>query len=454
MTILVCFVDMIMKHSARFAFIFSILSLMLFALSGRAQQSNQHTTSSLQQQQSSGWQQVNIGATGALYSVNFINPDTGWIAGGEGVFRTTDHGTTWLPWGPPGGYLKVQFLNANVGWMTTGYVILHTIDGGLNWITENIATNYGDVLFLNADTGLVCVESKVSRTTDGGLHWSTSEVDSCCGGLRTIFAFNHSHIEIIGKMDLVNDPPNPPLNVSAHFYSSNAGLTWSRRILKSTHPQLNTGYAFDSLHAIIAGDSSNNHTGIIGITSDGGLSWTFNKQAEFIPVASCMTSLSTLYLAGASQVIDTAIILCSTDGGSNWVLQNFPAGRAFAAIGFPSQSEGWAVGDRGVVLHTTNGGFSAGVVQTLLTQNLPLDVYPNPATNAVSFRYTLPTVQSVSLTVYTVRGQIAASPLDNAVQNPGTQNIALSASSLKSGDYIFLLKSRDYIRSGRFSIVK
>jgi photosystem II stability/assembly factor-like uncharacterized protein len=454
MTILVCFVDMIMKHSARFAFIFSILSLMLFALSGRAQQSNQHTTSSLQQQQSSGWQQVNIGATGALYSVNFINPDTGWIAGGEGVFRTTDHGTTWLPWGPPGGYLKVQFLNANVGWMTTGHVILHTIDGGLNWITEKIGTNSGDVVFLNADTGIVCVASAVSRTTDGGLQWSSSEVDSCCGGLGKIVAFDRSHIEIIGKLDLVNDPPNPPLNVSAHFYSSNAGLTWSRRILKSSHPQLYSGYAFDSLHAIIAGDSSNNHTCIIGITSDGGLSWTFNKQAEFLPVSAWMTSLSTLYLVGASQLIDSAIILCSTNGGVNWVSQNCPARGILDGIAFPAQSDGWAVGNGGVVLHTTNGGFSAGVVQAPLTQNLPIEVYPNPASTAVSFRYNLPTVQSVTLTVYTVSGQFVSSPLNNAVQNPGTQNIALSASSLKSGDYIFLLKSRDYIRTGRFSIVK
>jgi photosystem II stability/assembly factor-like uncharacterized protein len=452
MTILVCFVDMIMKHSARFAFIFSILSLMLFALSGRAQQSNQHTTSSLQQQQSSGWQQVNIGATGALYSVNFINPDTGWIAGGEGVFRTTDHGTTWLPWGPPGGYLKVQFLNANVGWMTTGYVILHTIDGGLNWITENIATNYGDVLFLNADTGLVCVESKVSRTTDGGLHWSTSEVDSCCGGLRTIFAFDGSQIEIIGNLDLVNDPPNPPLNVSAHFYSSNAGLTWSRRILKSSHPQLYSGYAFDSLHAIIAGDSTDHHTCIIGITSDGGLNWKFVNQPEFASTGAYMNSPTTLYLAGVS--VTGGAILCSTNGGTNWVSQNCPAIGILDGIAFPAPSEGWAVGDGGAVLHTTNGGFSTGVVQAPQTLNLPVEVYPNPAKNAVSFRYNLPTVQLVTLTVYTVSGQFVSSPLNNAVQNPGTQNIALSASSLKSGDYIFLLKSRDYIRSGRFSIVK
>jgi photosystem II stability/assembly factor-like uncharacterized protein len=430
----------------------SILTILLSLSSLRAQQSNQHTTSSLQQQQSSGWQQVNIGATGALYSVNFINPDTGWIAGGEGVFRTTDHGTTWLPWGPSGGYLKVQFLNAKVGWMTTGHVIFHTIDGGLNWITENIATNYGDVLFLNADTGLVCVESKVSRTTDGGLHWSTSEVDSCCGGLRTIFAFDGSQIEIIGNLDLVNDPPNPPLNVSAHFYSSNAGLTWSRRILKSARPQLYTGYAFDSLHAIIAGDSTDNHTCIIGITTNKGSSWTFQKQLEFLPGGACMTSLSTMYLAGVS--VNGSAIFCSTNNGLDWVSQEVPPLGALGNIIFPAPLEGWVVGQVGLVLHTTNGGFSSGGVRAPLVQNLAAVVYPNPATNQVSFYYSLPEVQSVTLTVYSIDGKYMSTVLNNAVQNPGTQNIALSASSLKSGDYIFLLKSRDYIRSGRFSIVK
>jgi photosystem II stability/assembly factor-like uncharacterized protein len=434
----------------------SILTILISLSSLRAQQSNQHATSSLQQQQSSGWQQVNIGATNNLYSVDFINPDSGWIAGGEGVFRTTDHGVTWLPWGLAGSYGKVQFLNAQIGWLTTRNSIFHTIDGGQNWsIQDSGLVGGGVALFVNADTGIVINGGGriVDRTIDGGQHWTYSYVDSSFG-LRNIFAYDPSHLEMIGILDDVSDPPNPPLHVSARFYSSNAGLTWVRRILKSTQPWLYTGYAFDSSHAIIAGDSTNNHTAILGITSDGGLSWTFNKQAEFIPVAAWMTNLSTMYLAGASQLIDSAIILCSTNGGTNWVSQSCPARGGLDGIVFPAPSEGWAVGDGGVVLHTTNGGFTSGVEPFPMVQNLAVEVYPNPASNAVSFRYILPTVQSVSLRVYTVCGQIVSSPLNNAVQNPGTQNIALSASSLKSGDYIFLLKSRDYIRSGRFSIVK
>jgi photosystem II stability/assembly factor-like uncharacterized protein len=424
-----------------------ILTLAFGLTALRAQQSNQHTTSSLQQQQSSGWQQVNIGAVGDLYTIAFINPDTGWIAGSPGIFRTTDEGTTWLPWGPAGSYIKVQFLGTQIGWASTGSKILHTIDGGQNWISEDVATNNGDFLFVNPDTGITCVEGLIGRTTDGGSHWESKIVDSSHGLVR-ILAFDQSHIAIIGRLDLVNHPPQPPISVTAYFYSSDAGLTWERRTFKSLQPPLYATYTIDSMHAIVGGDS------IIGVTSDGGTNWSFTRKDNYAIIAPWVVSPQTWYIGGASEITGAGTILVSLNGGTTWNEQPCPQAGILNSLTFTSPNIGWAVGSAGTVLHTTNGGFSSGVVQTPRTENLPVEVYPNPATNAVSFRYTLPTPQSVTLTVYTVSGQFVSSPLSNAVQNPGTQNIALSTSSLKSGDYIFLLKSRDYIRTGRFSIVK
>jgi photosystem II stability/assembly factor-like uncharacterized protein len=431
----------------------TFLAILLSLSSLRAQQSNQHATSSLQQQQSSGWQQVNIGATNNLYSVDFINPDTGWIAGDEGIFHTTDHGVTWLLWGPSGSYRNVQFLNQQIGWIkernTT--TILKTTNAGQTWNTE-LAGN-GEMLFVNADTGFVCGARDVARTTDGGMHWTSGIVDSS-NGLYTIFAFDKAHLNILGNfLEFVNSPPNPPLNVVANFFTSDAGSVWKRRVFPSMQPQSAVGYGFDSLHGVISGINTSKDTCFIGVTSDGGASWKFIKQFAFGAGGAFMTSLSTLYLAGITVNLSSSI-LCSIDGGTQWTMQSCPNVGILNGIEFSTSLDGWVVGDGGAVLHTTNGGFTSGVVQAPTLLNLPVEVYPNPATNEVSFHYTLPKAESITLKAYSITGKLVFTLLNNALQNPGLQNISLPTGSLISGDYVFQLKSRDYIRSGRFSIVK
>jgi len=72
------------------------------------------------------------------------------------------------------------------------------------------------------------------------------------------------------------------------------------------------------------------------------------------------TSAAILSVANAGErlvaVGERGIVLLSDDAGVNWRQVNTPVSVALTAVQFVSQSNGWAVGHFGIVLHTGDGG--------------------------------------------------------------------------------------------------
>jgi hypothetical protein len=98
-------------------------------------------------------------------------------------------------------------------------------------------------------------------------------------------------------------------------------------------------------------------------TTDGGVTWA--------PVASLpgwYVYVDDLWFANASEgwglysVEDVGSFLVHTrDGGVHWSRQSLGTTRYLNAIAFTAASEGWAVGEDGTILHTTNGGGTAPI---------------------------------------------------------------------------------------------
>ncbi len=65
------------------------------------------------------WEVLNKGIKGGLSSVDFIDDDTGWMAGGEGLFMNTkDGGLTWnsIPINEEWDIENIDFINETDGW--------------------------------------------------------------------------------------------------------------------------------------------------------------------------------------------------------------------------------------------------------------------------------------------------------------------------------------------------
>lgn len=136
-----------------------------------------------------------------LSQMSFANHLVGYVAGSRnGVYKTTDGGTTWTSINPfpalnqfPTGfpntaitYTEIFALDANtvfvVGNMFTNTGIKRvykTTDGGATWadITGNIPAifpvgNITGVLFHDANNGYIIIGSTLIKTTDGGTNWA------------------------------------------------------------------------------------------------------------------------------------------------------------------------------------------------------------------------------------------------------------------------------------------
>ena len=114
----------------------------------------------------------------------------------------------------------------------------------------------------------------------------------------------------------------------------------------------------------------------------------------------------------------------TNDGGVSWVNQYTLTLSYLTDIYFVDQNNGWAVGDNGTILRTTNGGVTfieeennfSQPKQFLLQQN-----YPNPFNPSTSIQYAISSTQFVTLKVYDLLGREVAT-LVNEEKPAGSYN--------------------------------
>jgi photosystem II stability/assembly factor-like uncharacterized protein len=139
------------------------------------------------------------------------------------------------------------------------------------------------------------------------------------------------------------------INVNAQNY-------WSE-INSPTQDFLRALFFTDSLSGWVAGDS-----GDVFYTSDGGESWVqqeTNTNAKLQDIEFIDENRG--WAVGWSEITPPigSKILSTTDGGNNWVVNDYPEPNVFlAAIIFQDSLNGWAGGYPGKLIHTTDGGLN------------------------------------------------------------------------------------------------
>ncbi|MGM0475362.1 MAG: YCF48-related protein [Bacteroidota bacterium] len=129
-----------------------------------------------------------------LFSLDFINHDTGMVAGFDAILRTEDGGESWdTVWSITGsGYRFGEFTDISFPDTETGYAIgkartqeqsllkfmLKSTDAGISWDTIHTFDQILETLFfLDPDTGFVGSENgNIFKTVDGGESWAQYRV--------------------------------------------------------------------------------------------------------------------------------------------------------------------------------------------------------------------------------------------------------------------------------------
>jgi photosystem II stability/assembly factor-like uncharacterized protein len=107
------------------------------------------------------------------------------------IYRTTNSGLNWSQLPSYSEYIySVFFVNKDTGWSTPYYersYVYFTSNGGLNWVTKTMAYNSQnyDICFINPNTGWISFLSyqKIYKTTDRGVNWGTQLVSGNSSGL-------------------------------------------------------------------------------------------------------------------------------------------------------------------------------------------------------------------------------------------------------------------------------
>jgi photosystem II stability/assembly factor-like uncharacterized protein len=128
------------------------------------------------------WQELSSGVHTTLYSLSFIDEQTGWACGSGGtILMTTDAGAKWTKLTSETGYdlYDIDFIDQNNG-IAVGFngLVLRTTDGGQNWkeIPQFTQKTLHSVAFNkfgnNKNIGLIMgIDGTAFKTENGGQNW-------------------------------------------------------------------------------------------------------------------------------------------------------------------------------------------------------------------------------------------------------------------------------------------
>jgi len=385
----------------------------------------------------------------AVYAIDSLNV---WAVGQEGlIIHTKDGGVTWdsVPSGTERNLYTVEFINADTGFVggredessppLENNLIQRTTDGGLNWEFQHLPSG-GQMMIMDVDfiegppgepmrgfsTGGL---SHTWRTDDYGETWEHARGDCGEGNFNSCFFVDSITGWFVGT----------PSNVIPYTIMHTADGTES--FAEQTSPvdiKLN-GVCFGTdLKGIAVGNA-----GTVIYTSDGGANWEQSSDDDIN-----YTTWFSVFLTETGKawaVGSDGMIAYSVNWGHTWEAQVSGVSDPLWEVHFINENEGWIVGglSSGVILHTKNGGITTTGVNDFsdkhsktykLEQN-----YPNPFNSSTQISYNLNNSSKITLSIYDLSGR-KIKTLVNEFQTAGEHTVSFEANHLCDGLYLYELK--------------
>ena len=368
----------------------------------------------------------------------------------NGILRTTDAGATWINQSAAISAVyqwnNVSFSNALNGTIVGDHRIVTTTDGGLTWTLRTALSSQKCLSVFTLGAGSIYMGTDsgwIYNTSDTGKTWTSAKISKW--PIRSIFLWKGTAV------------PGMPIYYALTLYSLCSkpvypSLEWNEKIL--TNFQGLGSEAFDAEFCNGGGAGF-----IVGVFGD---LWSEpsvlrKSMSDTVWRSMQLTSLQPGMFSGVAAPSSDIIYVCGSsgmiyktfNGGDSWKPFIGLTTRSLNAISFSDVNHGFAVGDSGTILHTSNGGGvvvavaeAAGPNEFVLAQN-----YPNPFNAATVISYRLAMKSFVTLTLFDVLGR-EVKRLVNEEQLAGNHTVPWDAKDFSSGVYFYRLDA------GRFSETK
>jgi photosystem II stability/assembly factor-like uncharacterized protein len=255
---------------------------------------------------------------------------------------------TWsaLTSGTTNNLFSVHFVNDNEGW-AVGFsnTILHTTNGGGTWTAQTnqsgvTVSSYLGVRFLDSNIGWAGGGSEVVRTTDGGASWTGQGATQDGRFRNNLFAVSSTAAWIPARNSTLTVRWFSRFTVGVGEQNFNV-LGGSSQYFDMYFTDIDNGWAVG--------------TGpIVHITNGSSASPSFGFQTS----CPCPT-LNGIHMLNSITgwaVGNGGLILKTTDGGSTWPAQTSGTTTNLRSVHFVDANTGWAVGNGGLILASTDGG--------------------------------------------------------------------------------------------------
>jgi photosystem II stability/assembly factor-like uncharacterized protein len=294
-----------------------------------------------------------------LRSVFFIDDKEGWIAGDEGVIlHTIDGGKHWerQATGVRASIRSVCFLDPFKGWAVgreelpygagSAGVVLYTNDGGVEWKRQlrNALPGLNQVRFVDAKTGFFLGDgsdlhpSGVFKTTDAGRSWEAVPGPRTTSWLAG--DFYDAKTGVLGGG------------------SSRLGTCRNDKTTLTPFADELSGRDVTSLQILGKKTLAVAQGGLILTSVSGGSAWDFAKTKLPTEVLAnldfhCLHAVKDqVWVVGRPG----SVVLNSKDAGTTWSLIKTGHSLPLHGVFFFDERLGWAVGDAGTILASTDGG--------------------------------------------------------------------------------------------------
>jgi photosystem II stability/assembly factor-like uncharacterized protein len=365
-----------MLRRARAGALLAVVASSAWTASLAAQSSSASSSSGSSAALSAGQSRPRVSAQSAptkqlIQAVHAVDDRVVWASGHGGVvLRTLDGGAHWSLRPTPAGdslqFRDVHALNANTAWIMsagTGRAsrIYRTNDGGVTWSLQfanrDTAVFFDCLTFLDRTTGVVFSDAsenrtRVLRTANGGAAWEWLPTSAVPAPLPGEGAFASSGLCVVATSAsnafIATGPPSARL-----LRSRDAGRTWtadSTPFVRGESAGL-TGLAFKddrrgiAVAAHIGQLRTDTSRAVVGVTEDGGRSWTMRPRP---PLPGALSGVAWVPGAGSdvAVVVGFGGAFVTADAGRSWQTLNNQVFTGVAAHGRTA----WIAGGNGQIM--------------------------------------------------------------------------------------------------------
>ena len=326
-----------------------------------------------------------------LFGVHFDNTQKNiWAVGANGTIVHTGEGIingTWAAQtsGTSHTLNKVYFVDSNRGWVVgDSGTILHTVDGGETWSsqTSNTTNSLYGLSFINSNDGwVVGGDGTILYTTNGGITWDR-QTSGTTETLYAIDVYDTNNAWAVGENGTILRGANEKI------------------LLEDATPDLDLyngtlSFKFDGVidvsNIVLSEISITDRDGKNGVRMTGATTSNSDSDSITIFLNESQRQLITLLQHGPKSPlqIDVSTVAINDTSGKNfvgisngeltvadvlsgipWESQDSTVTTRLLDVHFVNSTNGWAVGNDGKLLGTTNGGTTWSEINTGISTHI------------------------------------------------------------------------------------